>query len=102
MLLIFFLTMFLGAFAALFIGMKFRKWIPCFVAAILFLVLAFSAFRIEVPTGGVTIVFQEVVVILVCWAGAIISTIFALVGMVSYAREALGKKDKEQQPAIGG
>lgn len=102
MLITFFLIMIVGAFASLFFGIKYKHWIGCAIAAILFLVLAFSAFRIEVPSGGVTLVFQEIVIVLLCWAGAGISTLFTLLGAAAYVKEVTGNKQKKQETGAGG
>jgi len=102
MLVTFFLILIVGAFASLYVGARYKRWMLCVVAAILFLVLAFSAFKIEVPSGGLTIVFQEVVIVLLCWACAAISTLFALIGAVAFVKDQASEKDKKQNWGGGG
>lgn len=104
MLITFFLILFVGAAISIYAGIRWQKWLLCTIASILFLVLAFSAFSVEVPSGGLTIVFQEIVIVLLCWAAAIISLIFTLIGMISYIRDTRKKEDakQSQQPGMAG
>lgn len=101
MLITLFLVLIVGAFVSIYAGIRYQKWLFCMIATILFLVLAFTAFKIEVPSGGVTLVFQEIVIVLLCWAGSIISLIFTLVGMISYIRDTR-KKEETRQPGVAG
>jgi len=57
------------------------------MATILALVCAFQAFQIEVVSGGVTIIFQEIVIVLLSWLIAMVAFIFTLMGMVSAYKE---------------
>jgi len=92
MLIQFFLLLFGGGTALLILGVKFRRWLLCLMATILEAVCALQAFRIEIVSGGVTLVFQEVVIVLLCWVLTLIAFIFTLVGAVSAIQESSKKK----------
>lgn len=96
----FFIVLLVGAVGSFYLGLKYKKWILTMFAAILFSVLAFSAFRIEVVTGGVNLVFQEIVLVMLMWLGFIASAIFTLIGVVDHIKN-MGKNDKVPQPYPG-
>ncbi len=102
MLITFFLILIAGAFGSLFFGIKWKRWIMTLVATVLFMVLAFSSFKIEVPSGGINLVFEEIVIILLCWAAAIISLIFTLFGAVTFLKDESSKKKDKQERIMGG
>ena len=98
MLVQFFIILMVGAVGSFYLGLKMRKWLLTMFSCILFSVLAFSAFRIEVVTGGVNIVFQEIVLVGLMWLGVFASAIFTLVGMVDNLKASRNKK--QGQPNI--
>ena len=95
MLIEFFVMLLGGAVAALIVGLKMKKWLLTMFSTIMFLVLALQALKIEIVSGGVTLVFQDVVITYVAWFGSFVSLIFTLVGMVNTIR------DKRQESAQG-
>ena len=99
MLIQFFVLLFGGAVASLIGGIKYKRWLLTMFSTILFLVLAFTAFRIEVVSGGVTLYFEEIVIILLNWFGAIVAFIFTLVGMLGAFKD---RNKKTPGPQYGG
>jgi hypothetical protein len=95
MLINFFLVFFIGAIATLYGGYKFQRWLLCMGSTILWAVLAFQAFKIEVVTGGVVLVFQEVILVLFCWFMTFAATGLTLIGAVN---ERSGKR--KEQPGV--
>lgn len=100
MLIQFFLILFGGSLALLITGIKFRRWLLCLMSTVLSAVCAFQAFRIELVSGGVTLVFQEVVIVLLCWAITLIGFIFTLLGAVWSVQEMNAQKKKQHQGAV--
>jgi len=92
MLIEFFVMLLAGAVTSLVVGIKYKKWLLTMFSTILFLVLAFSAFKIEIVSGGVTLVFQDIVIIYLSWFGGFVSFIFTLIGTVNQLRS------RNQQP----
>jgi hypothetical protein len=80
---IFFIILFVGSMGLIYAGVKYKHWLLCAGSAVMFLVLALQAFRIEMVSGGVTIVIQEIVIVYVCWMMAIVGLVFTLVGAVN-------------------
>jgi hypothetical protein len=96
MLLQFFIMLLVGAVGSLVVGIKYKKWLPCMLAVILFLVLAFQAFKIEVVSGGVTIVFQDIIITWLSWFGAMVGTIFTFNGVINQKREMMEEKNQQR------
>lgn len=92
MLIQFFIILLVASVGSLYMGLKYKKWLLTMFSTVLFGVLAFSAFRIEVVTGGVNLVFQEIALVLLMWLGTFAGFIFTLVGMVDHLRTSRGKK----------
>ena len=82
MLIQFFVILFAGAVGLLIAGIKYKRWLLTLISTVLAAVCAFQAFRIEIVSGGVTIVFQEVVIVLLCWAITLVGFIFTILGMI--------------------
>ena len=87
---IFFVILFVGSLGMLYAGVKYKHWLLCAGSAVMSLVLALQAFRIEIVSGGVTIVIQEIVIVYVCWMIAIVGLMFTLVGAVNTLRSKTG------------
>ena len=87
-----FIILLVGAAGFFYLGLTMKKWILTMTSAVLFFVLAFSAFSIEVVTGGVNIVFEEIVLVLLMWVGGFAAAIFTLVGMTDFIRATMDKK----------
>lgn len=77
-------------------GIRYKKWLLCMGSTVFFLVLAFQGFRILIVTGGVTIVFQEIIVVILMWMGAIVAFIFTLLGMVKAAQDSMNVKKQKK------
>lgn len=92
MLIQFYIIVQLLAVGLLYFGVKEKKWLLTFISTILFLVLALQAFQIEVVSGGVTLVFQEIVIVMLNWAGGFIALALTLLGMIKYVRDQLREK----------
>lgn len=99
MLITFFVILFGGSLALTFTGIKYKRWLLTMMGTILALVCAFQAFEIEVVSGGVTLVFQEIVIVLVCWLLTLVAFVFTLVGMIDGYKEHKESKNKQQ---LGG
>lgn len=91
-----YLPLLLLAGGSLFFGITKQKWILCMFASIMFLTLAISAFRIEVVSGGVTLIFEEGVLILLNWLGSIVGLVFTLVGAIAAFRNRNQRVDMQQ------
>ncbi|MCX6817725.1 MAG: hypothetical protein NTU57_02615 [Candidatus Aenigmarchaeota archaeon] len=52
------------------------------ISTVLWAVLAFQAFKIEVPSGGVTLVFQEIIVVLFCWFMTFVGAVITGIGIL--------------------
>jgi len=95
MLIQFFLILFGGAVALLIMGVKLKRWLLCLISTVLSAVCAFQAFKIELVSGGVTLVFQEVVIVLLCWAITLVGFVFTLIGAVWSVKEMNAQKNKQ-------
>jgi hypothetical protein len=98
MLIEFFVMLLGGAVAALVVGIKMKKWLLTMFSTIMFLVLALQALKIEIVSGGVTLVFQDVIITYLSWFGSMVSLIFTLVGMVNNIKEKRQEAGQGQYP----
>lgn len=87
MLIEFFVMILGGAVASLIVGIMKKKWLLTMFATVLFLMLALQAFKIEVVSGGVTLIFQDIIITYLGWFGGFVSFIFTLVGMANTVRQ---------------
>lgn len=97
MLVQFFIILLLGAVGSYYLGIKMQSWLLTMFSCVLFFVLAFQAFRIEVVTGGVSIVFQEIVLVALMWFGGFAATITTIYGMINNFRN---RKDQPKIPKV--
>lgn len=101
MLIQFFIIMLFGAVGSFYLGLKYQRWLLTMFSAILFFVLAFQAFKIEVVTGGVNLVFQEISLVLLMWFAGFAASAFTLVGVVNQIKQK-GEKKNYSQPYVPG
>lgn len=101
MLIQFFIILLVGAVGCMYLGIKYKKWLFPFFSTIMFMVLAFSAFRIEVVTGGVNLIFQEIVIVLLMWLATTVAAGLTLIGMINHLKESRDQK-KNPIPKYGG
>jgi len=90
-----FLSLFFISIASLIIGVWQKKWLFCMFSTILFLVLSFQGFKIEVISGGLNIVYQDVIIVLLCWFSGVTSFIFTLAGMLTARKDGIEKREME-------
>lgn len=94
----FFIILLVGAVGSLVLGLKMKKWLLTMFATILFLTLAFQAFSIEVVTGGVTLQFTEIIIVLLMWFGGFASFMATLYGAINHYRNRDSKKNTPPVP----
>lgn len=58
------------------------------------MVLAFQGFAIEIVSGGVTLVFQEIILVYLCWGMIIVGAISTVYGVTQNIREQMEEKKK--------
>jgi hypothetical protein len=80
-----------GSVASLYVGIRYKRWLLCMLSTILFMVLDFAGFQIEIVSGGVALVFREQIVIWAAIAGTIIAGIFTFIGAVNTARDRMSQ-----------
>ena len=83
MLVSFFVALFGGSIALLFSGIKFKRWVFTLGGTILSIVCALQGFMIEVVSGGVTIIFKEIAIVLFCWVMVFVGTVFTAYGFMN-------------------
>lgn len=90
-----FIFLFILSIGSLVVGIVQRKWLFCMFSTIMFLVLSFQGFRIEVISGGLNIVYQDIIIVLLSWLGGIVSFVFTLLGMLAARKDRISKRDME-------
>jgi len=82
-----YIILFLLAFGLFFYSWVSKKWLPALGATILFSVLAFNGFNIEVASAGSFLVNQDITLIYISWGMMFISFITVLIGVVGELKE---------------
>lgn len=93
----FWLLLLAAAVGALLGGLKLKRWLLTMFAMVLFFVLAFGSMRVEVVSGGATLFFGDMAIVLLMAFAGFVSFLFTLHGVLEFVR----KSDKEADPRRG-
>ena len=93
MLLDIYIILFLLGLGSLIAAVKTKRLLLAMFATVMFFTLALQAFTIEfITSAGVTVVFQEPVVVLLNWFLAFLSTVIFFVGLAGFIKDRMDKK----------
>jgi len=94
MLIDFYLILFVIAIISLIFAVKKNHLLPAMFSTVIFLMLALQGFAIEyITAAGTTIVFDEIVLVLINWFLGFVSFVVCLIAAVNMLR---GGKDVEK------
>lgn len=100
MILTIYVILLIVAGGSLIIGVKSERWIFSLFSLVLFLVLSFQSYDIEVVSAGSTVSFVEPVMILINWLGSFFAFAVTLYGAISTLK--MRKASKQNQGPIYG